>query len=101
MLQRACNDQNQSGVTWVALAQLQLQSDNAAGALAAVASGMGWIRSRREAGFGKLTGTVLALRLTAAKAHLARGQILEADAAVQKLSGSCLLVIHNHPLAHP
>lgn len=90
-LVRASSEQNHSGVARVALAELQLEDDNASGALAAVASGMGWVRSRREGGYGKLTGTVLALRLTAARAHLALGQIDEGDAAVKKLSGSWLM----------
>lgn len=92
------SEQNHSSVARVALAELQLQDDNASGALTAVASGMGWVRNRREAGYGKLTGTVLALRLTAARAHLALGQIDEADAAVRKLSGSRLVSCLNHKL---
>lgn len=89
MLRHGCTEGSHSGVAWVALAQLQLQSDDAAAALGSVAGGMAWVRRRREAGIGRLTGAVLALRLCAAKAHLALGQLDEAEAAVQKLAGTC------------
>ena len=88
MLAHACVEGNACSAAWVALAQLQLQSNDPSAALGTVYRGMAWVRGRREAGFGKLTGAVLVLRLCAARAHLALGQLEEAEAAVQKLSGA-------------
>ncbi len=45
------------------------------------------VRRRREGGFGSYPECVLALRVCAAEAHLALGQLEEAEAALQKLSG--------------
>ena len=92
VLQPACQPSSASAAAWVALAELQLQSDDAAGALATVADGMAWVRQRRESGFGRLASTVLALRLRSAAAHLQLGQLEEADVALQKLSGTHLLL---------
>ena len=45
------------------------------------------VRRRREGGFGSYPECVLALRVCAVEAHLAVGQLEEAEAALQKLAG--------------
>ena len=48
------------------------------------------VRRRREGGYGSYPDWVLALRVCCAEAHLALGQLEEAEAALQKLSGQFL-----------
>lgn len=48
------------------------------------------VRRRREQEYGSYSSCVLTLRALAAEAHLALGQLDEAEAALQKLAGQCL-----------
>ena len=45
------------------------------------------VRRRKEGGYGSYPECVLALRVSAAEAHLALGRLEEAEAALQKLAG--------------
>ena len=76
-----------SAEAWTALARLRLAASDWHAALAAVAGAMAWVRRRRDGGYGSYASCVLALRVCAAEAHLALGQLDEADSALQKLAG--------------
>jgi hypothetical protein len=76
-----------SAATWTALARLRMGTGDWQAALAAVAGGMAWVRRRRDGGYGGYASCVLALRVCAAEANLALGQLDEAESALQKLTG--------------